>query len=71
MKLSTKYHICAWTMLAAFIIIPQLAFPICEGCCVCSVSAHLNDRVLLDFFFWIWGFFFICMSFIEEWAHGS
>lgn len=71
MKLHWRYFFVSLLMLLASIVIPIQLFPICEGCCVCSVSAHLNERVLLEIFLVGLAWFFFSMSLIEEWAHGS
>jgi hypothetical protein len=71
MKLFKKYIWLGLLSIVAFLIVPWLLFPVCEGCCVCSISAHVNDRFLIEMFFaGLWAFFY-SMAFIEEWAHGA
>jgi hypothetical protein len=71
MKLHWRYFFVSLVMIVACIWIPAELYPICEGCCVCSVSAHLNERVMLQTFFMGLAWFFFAMSKIEEWANGS
>jgi hypothetical protein len=71
MKLHWRFFIASLIMLLGIISIPGFLFPVCEGCCVCSVSAHFNERILLEWFFLGLAFFFFSMSLIEEWANGS
>jgi uncharacterized membrane protein len=71
MKLEWKYFWLMVISLGAVLILPGLLFPICEGCCVCSFSAHVNDRAWIVIFFYGLSVFFWFMAFIEEWANGS
>jgi hypothetical protein len=71
MELHLRYFWVSIFLIGAMVLIPGQLFPVCEGCCVCSTSAHVNERLLLDFFLFGVSCFFLAMSRIEEWANGS
>lgn len=71
MKLHWRYFLVSLVFIAYAVIIPGMLYPVCEGCCVCSVSAHLNDRIFLGIFLLGMATCFMELSLIEEWAHGA